>query len=82
MVKRKENNFDTLARLIKEEGEDIRIELGGKIDGVDKGLSALEKKMDEGFTAVNRRLDTIIQVQLDEHGHRLKKLETAVFSGK
>jgi hypothetical protein len=40
----------------------------------------LERKMDEGFSTVNRRLDQIIQIQLDEHAGRLKKLETAVSS--
>ena len=68
-----ESEFDKLARLIKEEGEDIREEMGST-------AKRLERKMDEGFSTVNRRLDQIIQMQLDEHAGRLKKLETAVFS--
>jgi hypothetical protein len=36
--------------------------------------------MHEGFSGINRRLDHIIQMQLDEHARRIKKLETAVFS--
>ncbi len=31
------------------------------------------------LAGINRRLDTIIQMQLDEHARRIKKLETAVF---
>jgi hypothetical protein len=30
--------------------------------------------------SINRRLDQIIKMQLDEHAARIKKLETAVFS--
>lgn len=85
-----EDGFDRLARLIKEEGEDVRSELhtglndarsdlGGRID-------LLESKVDRGFAGVhaelstiNRRLDTLIQAQLDELSHRVKHLETAVF---
>jgi hypothetical protein len=72
MPKKKESEFDKLARLIKEEGEDIRGEMGAM-------EKRLEHKMDEGFLAVNRRLDQIIQMQLDEHAGRIKNLETAVF---
>jgi hypothetical protein len=42
----------------------VRIEIGG-----------LRKEMHEGFAAINRRLDQIIQTQLDEHATRIKKLE-------
>jgi hypothetical protein len=73
MPRKKESEFDKLARLIKEEGEDIRHEMGA----IEKRLV---RKMDEGFSIVNRRLDAIIQTQLDEHARRIKKLETAVFS--
>jgi hypothetical protein len=38
------------------------------------------KEIHEDFAAINRRLDHIIQMQLDEHAARIKKLETAVFS--
>jgi hypothetical protein len=48
---------------------DARVEIGG-----------LRKEMHEGFASINRRLDHIIQMQLDEHAARIKKLETAVFS--
>ena len=44
-----------------------------------KGL-ATKEEMASGFAAINRRLDTIIQIQLDQHAGRIKKLETAVFS--
>jgi hypothetical protein len=43
-------------------------------------FGGLRKEMHDGFAAINRRLDHIIQTQLDEHVRRLKKLETAVFS--
>ena len=47
----------------------MRVEIGG-----------LRNEMHEGFAAINRRLDQIIQTQLDEHATRIKKLETAGFS--
>ena len=76
MVKKKEDKFDKLARLIKQESEDIRTELktelGGKID-------KLEKKVEEGFARMDRRFDTMIQPQLDAHAGRIKTLETKVF---
>ena len=82
-VKKSESEFDKLARLIKGEGDDIR----GELIRLEKRMEGLEKKTDEGFSSVqkelaviNRRLDTIIQMQLDEHARRIKKLETAVFS--
>lgn len=63
MAEKKENGFDRLARLIKEEGEDIRHEL--------------TQKMDEGFSRIERRLDQTIQPQLDDHARRIKVLETS-----
>jgi hypothetical protein len=48
---------------------DVRLEIGG-----------LRKEMHEGFAASNRCLDQIIQMQLDQHAARIKKLKTAVFS--
>jgi hypothetical protein len=39
----------------------------------------IRKEMATGFAMINRRLDTIIQIQLDQHAGRIKKLETAVF---
>ncbi len=73
MAKKKESEFEKLARLIKDESEDIRSELGDKIDSkIDK----LERRMDERFTRIDRRLDETIQPQLDEHAHRIRVLET------
>ncbi len=72
-TKTKEDKLDVLARLIKSESEDIRKDMKG-------GLESLERKMDVGFAGVNRRLDTAIQPQLDNHAHRIKKLETKVLS--
>jgi hypothetical protein len=43
-------------------------------------LADVRNEMHDGFAAINRRLDQIIQTQLDEHATRIKKLETAVFS--
>jgi hypothetical protein len=40
----------------------------------------IRKETREGFAAINRRLDRIIQMQLDERAARIKKLEAAVFS--
>ena len=78
MAKRKETEFDKLARLIKGEGDDIRKHMVTKSEFKTE-IARLERKMDERFAAVIRRLDEIIQMQLDEHAGRLRKLETAVF---
>jgi hypothetical protein len=43
-------------------------------------IVGLRKEMHEGLGAINRRLDQIIQMQLDEHAARIKKRGTAVFS--
>jgi hypothetical protein len=84
MPKNKESEFEKLARLIKEEGEDIRTDVRDQIGAlrtdVHDPIGGLRKEMHEGFAAINRRFDQIIQMQLDEHAARIKKLETAVFS--
>lgn len=74
-ARRGESEFDKLARLIKEEGEEVREHM----DEVEKRLNIRMDKLEQGLTAIIRRLDTIIQMQLDEHASRIKKLETAVF---
>jgi hypothetical protein len=76
----KESEFEKLARLIKEEGEDIRTEVHDQIGDVHVEIGGLRKEMHDGFAAINRRLDQFIQMQLDEHATRIKKLESAVFS--
>jgi hypothetical protein len=78
--KNKESEFEKLARLIKEEGDDIRSDVRDQISGVHVEIGGLRKEMHDGFATINRRLDQIIQTQLDEHAARIKKLETAVFS--
>ncbi|UVO30311.1 hypothetical protein [Bradyrhizobium arachidis] len=50
---KKESDFDKLARLIKEEGEDIRAEIRNEIGG-------LEKKVDAGFARIDRELCEIL----------------------
>jgi hypothetical protein len=42
--------------------------------------SPIEEHLDLSVVPLNRRLDQIIQMQLDEHAARIKKLEAAVFS--
>jgi hypothetical protein len=42
-------------------------------------IGGLRKEMHDGFAAINRLRDQIIQMELDEHAGRIKKLETAVF---
>jgi vacuolar-type H+-ATPase subunit E/Vma4 len=79
-MSKKEAEFEKLARLIKEEGEDIRRDVHEQIGAVQDEIGGLRTEMRDGFAAVNRRLDQIIQTQLDEHATRLKKLEAAVFS--
>ena len=73
---KKENGFEMLARLIKEEGEETRKEVREEFKTeLGSELSKLRRKMDEGFAGVNRRLDETIQPQLDDHAHRIKILE-------
>ncbi len=78
-MKKKESEFEKLARIFKEEIDDakneLREDLGEKIDSVKSELSL---KMDKGFYGVNQRLDVTIQPQLDGHARRIKKLETEV----
>ena len=77
MAKRKEDGFEKLARLIKEEGEEIRSDLKKEISGVNGTIEQLKRKMDEGFSRIERnRLDETIQPQLDDHARRIKVLET------
>ncbi len=82
--KKKETGFESLARLMKGESEDIRKHVQSTEKRLDARIGAVEKhltdKIDIGFALINRRLDTIIQQQLDEHATRIKKLESAVFS--
>jgi hypothetical protein len=51
-----------------------------QISGVHVEIGGLRKEMDDGFATINRRLNQIIQTQLDEHATRIKQLEAAVFS--
>ena len=64
MPKNKESEFEKLARLIKEEGEDIRTDVRDQIGGlrseVHDQIGGLRKEMHEGFAAISRRLDQII----------------------
>src|SRR3989344_488920 len=75
-AKKKESEFDKLARLIKSEGEDIRADIADFRKEVDLRF----RQVDVRFSGIERRLDHIIQTQLDEHASRIRKLETAVFS--
>ena len=68
MAKKKEDGFEKLARLIKEEGEDIRKE-------IQDSKRELRREMDIGFTDVKRRFDVTVRPQLDEHARRIKDLE-------
>jgi hypothetical protein len=68
------------------------ITLRDVLDAVVKGFTAIEQKMatkeelaalstrmNNGFTEVNRRIDKVVQPELDNHAHRIKKLEEEVF---
>ena len=91
MAKKKEPEFEKLARLIKEEGEDTRSELraemkdlenrlGTRVDRLGTRIDGVDRKVDVGFATIVRRLDKIIQMQLDEHASRIKTLETLVLA--
>lgn len=77
MAKRKETEFEKLARLIKEEGEDIRTELGGKIGELGVQLGSLDKKMDTGFARVDQELGAI-RAELKSIRADLNALQDAV----
>ena len=68
-----------LARLIKEEGEEIRKELRADIDKsakeIKEELNVFRKEVRNEFTEVKKRLDITIQPQLDGHARRIKTLE-------
>jgi len=68
-----------LARLIKEEGEEIRKELRADIDKgakeVKEELHGFRKEVHGEFTEVKKRLNITIQPQLDNHASRIKTLE-------
>ena len=51
---------------ISEDLAEIRTELDTKADAAE---------MHQGFETINRRLDTVIQVQLSDHAMRIKSLE-------
>ncbi|MBI5470192.1 hypothetical protein HY968_02620 [Candidatus Kaiserbacteria bacterium] len=70
--KKKEDGFEKLARLIKEEGEETRAVLR---DEFKTEIGRVERKMDVGFFELKQRLDETVQPQLDEHAHRIKILE-------
>jgi hypothetical protein len=64
------SGFDRIARLIKIESEDIRkniSEIRTDVGNLRGELGGLRKEMHDGFADINRRLDHIIQIQLDEH---------------
>lgn len=77
-----EKGFSSVA----EDIADIRKEMATKADVAElrkelKGdIAGVRKEMGDGFALINRRLDTIIQIQLNQYAGRIKKLETAVFS--
>ena len=87
-MKKKESEFDKLARIFKEEIDDVKTDLVQKIDDakielkeeIGGKIDKLELNIDKGFYNLSQRLDVTIQPQLDEHARRIKKLETKVLS--
>jgi hypothetical protein len=68
------------------------ITLRDVLDAVVKGFTAIEKKMatkdelaalrtdmNDGFNEVNRHIEKAVEPRLDDHAHRIKKLEEEVF---
>lgn len=81
--KRPESEYDQLARLIKEEGDGTREyideRLSDEVGSARKDMNSQFALVHKELITITRRLDSIIQMQLDEHARRIKKLETAVF---
>ncbi|OGG57578.1 hypothetical protein A2853_01785 [Candidatus Kaiserbacteria bacterium RIFCSPHIGHO2_01_FULL_55_17] len=82
--------IDKLTTLVQEEFHSMyerQTSLERRIGMADERISDLadrtniiRKEINEGFARVERRMDTVIQPQLDTHATRIKKLEGAVFS--
>jgi hypothetical protein len=53
----KDSELKKLARLIKEEGDDIRSGVRDQISGVQAEIGGLSIEMHDGFATINRRLD-------------------------
>jgi len=89
-MKKKPSGFDKLAKQIG----NVSKKIDGVTDLLSKFVTAtkedfddvktdaekIERKVDEGFSRVERRLDGTVQPQLDEHARRIKKIETKVLS--
>lgn len=61
-TRRHESEFEKLARLIKDEGDDMREHVSVEIKRLDKRIDELNKKVELGFAMVMRRLDQVIQI--------------------
>ena len=61
---------------VADEFDEIKKTMATKDD-----IAAIRKEMatKADIAGINRRLDQIIQIQLDQHASRIKKLETTVF---
>ena len=68
--KRGESEFDKLARLIKDEGEDIR----GEVTDVRGGLAGLRTEMSKRFDAVDEQLRDI-RAELSDIRRCIERLE-------
>ena len=71
---KKESNFDRLARLIKEESEDIREELGRKIDAgfirTDQELASIHAELKSIRTDI-----AALQASISEHEGYTKEID-------
>ncbi|MDO8492161.1 MAG: hypothetical protein Q7S34_00780 [bacterium] len=73
--------LDKLAQMVAHEFNVIGNKFTGvdaRFDALDKKIDDLDKKMENGFDEVKQRLDRGIQPQLDDHAHRIKKIEEKI----
>lgn len=74
--------LDKLAQMIQRGFDEVKgeiTEVRGEITQVRGEITALRIDMDNGFTEVTRRLEKVVQPQLDDNVRRIKKLEEEVF---
>ena len=74
MEKEKENDIDSLARMVAEGFSSMSTQMNERFGALEERFDGLEKTVQD----TNKRIDTLIVPTLDSHSHRIKKLEEQV----
>ena len=87
MAKKKESDFQKLAKIIKKSSDNVVERLMEVIRDESEetravlrtefktDIARVERKMDVGFFDIKTRFDDTVQSQLDDHAHRIKIVE-------